>query len=182
MNIRPAREADLPAMLEIYRPYVEETTASFEYAAPSPEEFRARFLDHVSQFPWLLWEEKGEVLGYAYAGLAYGRDAYRWCAEISIYFRRDARGKGRGRQLLTALEEILTRQGYRISYAIITAENEASIRFHEAMGYRPVAELPNCGYKLGRWLGIRYLQKDLNPLGTPEHFPRRSWRELEAQP
>ena len=76
--------------------------------------------------------------------------------------------------------ESVPRQGYRISYAIITAENEASFRFHEAMGYRTVAELPNCGYKMGRWLGIRYLQKDLNPLGAPEAFPV-SWRELEGQ-
>ena len=180
MKIRPAREEDLPAMLEIYRPYVEETTTSFEYTTPSLAEFRNRFLEHTVQFPWLVWEENEQVLGYAYAGLAYGREAYRWCAEISIYFRRDARGGGRGRRLLTALEEILTRQGYRISYAIVTAENEASLRFHEAMGYRIVAELPNCGYKMGRWLGIRYLQKDLNPLGTPEAFPR-SWRELEEQ-
>lgn len=180
MSIRPAREEDLPVMLEIYRPYVEETTTSFEYVTPSLEEFRARFLDHTAQFPWLVWEEEGDVLGYAYAGLAYGRAAYRWCAEISIYFRKDARGHGRGRQLLTALENILTRQGYRISYAIITAENGASCRFHEAMGYRTVAELPNCGYKMGRWLGIRYLQKDLNPLGAPEAFPV-SWRELEGQ-
>lgn len=181
MNIRPAREEDLPAMLEIYRPYVEETTASFEYVTPTLAEFRTRFLEHISQFPWLVWEEDSRVLGYAYAGLAYGREAYRWCAEISIYFRRDARGGGRGRQILTVLEEILTRQGYRICYAIITAENQASLRFHEAMGYRTVAELPDCGYKMGRWLGIRYLQKDLNPLGTPEAFPR-SWRELEELP
>ena len=163
MNIRPAREGDLPAMLEIYRPYVEETTASFEYVTPTLTEFRIRFLEHISQFPWLVWED------------------YRWCAEISIYFRRDARGGGRGRQILTVLEEILTRQGYRICYAIITAENQASLRFHEAMGYRTVAELPDCGYKMGRWLGIRYLQKDLNPLGKPEAFPR-SWRELEELP
>ena len=96
MSIRPARAEDLPVMLEIYRPYVEETTTSFEYVTPSLEEFRARFLEHTAQFPWLVWEEEGDVLGYAYAGLAYGRAAYRWCAEISIYFRKDARGMAGG--------------------------------------------------------------------------------------
>ena len=61
MSIRPAEEKDLSAMLEIYRPYVEETTVSFEYKAPSMESFRRRFLDHTAQFPWLVWEEGGEV-------------------------------------------------------------------------------------------------------------------------
>ena len=70
--IRFATEQDLSAMLDIYRPYVENTTYSFEYEVPTPEVFRARFLDHVAQFPWLVWEEEGKVLGYAYAGAPLG--------------------------------------------------------------------------------------------------------------
>ena len=66
--IRFATEKDLPAMLAIYKPYVEETTYSFEYDTPCLRTFTQRFYDHVAQFPWLVWEEDGAVLGYAYAG------------------------------------------------------------------------------------------------------------------
>lgn len=178
MSIRPAREADIPAMLEIYRPYVEKTTVSFEYEPPTPEAFRQRLLEHTVQFPWLVWEENGKILGYAYAGAPWERAAYRWCAEISIYFGEAARGHGRGRRLLAALEEILRRQGYRVLYALVTSENYSSIRFHEAAGYRAVGELPACGYKMGRWLGVHYLEKRLAQEGEPEGFPV-PWRELE---
>lgn len=178
MPIRPAREADLPAMLEIYRPYVEHTTVSFEYEAPTLAEFRQRFLEHTAQFPWLVWEEDGKVLGYAYAGAPWERAAYRWCAEISIYFAESARGGGRGRQLLAALEEILQRQGYRVVYALVTGENESSLRFHRAVGYRDICKFPACGYKMGRWLGVCYLEKRLAQPEKAEGFPV-SWRELE---
>ena len=66
MPIRAARLEDIPAILEIYRPYVENTTYSFEYTVPSLEEFTVRFVEHTRQFPWLVWEEEGAVLGYAY--------------------------------------------------------------------------------------------------------------------
>lgn len=181
MSIRPAEEKDLSAMLEIYRPYVEETTVSFEYKAPSMESFRRRFLDHTAQFPWLVWEEQGKILGYAYAGAPWERAAYRWCAEISIYLRKDCRGRGLGSRLLPALEGILQKQGYRILYALITSENTGSIRFHERMGYRFACELPACGYKMGRWLGVQYLEKRLEQPAEPGDFPL-PWTELEEKP
>ena len=118
--IRFATEKDLSAMLAIYKPYVENTTYSFEYEVPSREVFARRFHDHVAQFPWLVWEEDGTVLGYAYAGAPWERAAYRWCAEVSIYLDNRIHGRGIGRQLYDRLEEILTKQGYRVSYALIT--------------------------------------------------------------
>lgn len=178
MGIRIARQEDVPAMLEIYAPYVEKTTVSFEYEVPSEEAFMKRFLDHTGQFPWLVWEETGEILGYAYAGAAFERAAYRWCAESSVYLREDARCRGLGRKLMDALEGILQKQGYRVLYALITEENESSLRFHEALGFVQVACLPDCGYKMDRWLGVCYLEKRLAQKEEPEDFPR-SWLELE---
>lgn len=178
MEIRFATLKDLPQMLEIYRPYVERTTVSFEYETPSLAAFRQRFLEHTAQFPWLVWEENGEILGYAYAGAPWERAAYRWCGEVSIYLAASAQGQGRGRKLLTALEAILQRQGYRVLYALITTENESSLRFHQAMGYRPVGQFPACGYKMGRWLGVHYLEKRLEQTGNPEDFPKPFY-ELE---
>ena len=175
--IRFATEKDLSAMLDIYRPYVENTTYSFEYEVPPMAVFTQRFRDHVAQFPWLVWEEDGTVLGYAYAGAPWERAAYRWCAEVSIYLHPSVHGRGIGRQLYALLEEILMKQGYRVSYALITTENTDSVRFHEKLGYSYHSTFENCGYKMGRWLGVIWLQKQLNPLGAPDAFPK-PWQEV----
>ena len=175
--IRFATENDLSAMLAIYKPYVEETTYSFEYEVPAMEVFSRRFFDHVAQFPWLVWEEGGEVLGYAYAGAPWERAAYRWCAEVSIYLHPSVHGRGIGRQLYCVLEDILTKQGCRVAYALITTENQGSVAFHEKLGYSYHSTFENCGYKMGRWLGVIWLQKWLNPLGKPTQFPK-NWREV----
>ncbi len=171
MPIRIAREEDIPRMLEIYAPYVEKTTYSFEYRVPTQEEFLERFRTHVAQFPWLVWEEDGCVLGYAYAGAPWERMAYSWCAESSIYLAPQAQGRGIGKALYGVLEEILTRQGYRIVYALITTENQGSVAFHQALGYTYRTTFPNCGYKMGRWLGVIWLEKQLNPFKEPQTLP-----------
>lgn len=176
MSIRIAAENDIPAMLEIYRPYVEKTTYSFEYDVPGGEMFARRFLDHIAQFPWLVWEEEGKVLGYAYAGLPWERAAYRWSAEVSIYLAPEVQGKGVGRALYERLEEILKRQGYRMVYAIITQENTGSLAFHASLGYRVRTTFPNCGYKMGQWLGVTWMEKDLGGEIHPDAFPRK-WSE-----
>ena len=95
--IRIAEEQDVPEILSIYAPYVLETTHTFEYDVPTAEEFLARFRSITAAFPWLVWEEEGRVLGYAYAGAPWERAAYRWCAEISVYLHPDIHGRGIGR-------------------------------------------------------------------------------------
>lgn len=157
--IRIATEKDLPAILEIYRPYVEQGTASFEYETPSLEAFTERFRTITERFPWLVWEENGTVTGYAYGSAPFERAAYAWCAEPSIYIRSDCRGRGIGKKLYAALEALLFAMGYQVLYAIVTDENGGSIAFHEALGYVPVAHLKNCAWKFEKNLGIIYLEK-----------------------
>ena len=171
MPIRPATVADVPRILEIYAPYIENTAISFEYTVPTLEEFTQRFTQITARFPWLVWEEDGAVLGYAYGSLPFERAAYQWSAEASIYLCPEARGRGIGRKLYAALEDILRRQGYRKVYAIITTANEASVAFHKAVGYRHTATFPDCGYKFGAWYGTVWLEKDLNTWETPPHTP-----------
>ena len=171
MSIRLAAETDLPRILAIYAPYVEHTTISFEYTPPTPDEFRQRFLKITARFPWLVWEEQGEILGYAYACAPFERAAYQWCCEPSIYLRPDAQGRGIGRKLYTALEELLTLQGFRLSYALITSENTASLAFHRQMGYTVLAHFPGCGYKHGKHLGVTWMQKTLISAELPMNFP-----------
>lgn len=113
MSIRNAVPTDVPAMLGIYAYFVRETAVSFEYEVPTQEEFARRLAEHMVQFPWLVWEENGEVLGYAYAGRPFERAAYHWCAEISCYLAAQVRGRGVGRKLYARIEELLRKQGYR---------------------------------------------------------------------
>ena len=169
--IRPATEKDVPEILEIYAPYVENTTITFEYDVPCSRSFLQRFYDITAQFPWLVWEEEGRILGYAYASPPYSRAAFSWCAEPAIYLRPEAQGRGIGRKLYTALESILDRQGYQLLYALITAENSPSIGFHQRMGYETKAEFPNCGYKFNRWLGLIWMEKRIKSVQSPSGFP-----------
>ena len=175
--IRPATEKDIPEILAIYAPYIETSTATFEYDVPCLRSFTQRFYDITAQFPWLVWEEEGRILGYAYASPPYSRAAYRWCAEPSIYLRPEATGKGIGQKLYAVLEWILDKQGYQVLYALVTTENSGSIRFHEKMGYFSRADFPDCGYKFGRWLGVTWMEKRLKFVHSPSGFPK-PWREI----
>ena len=171
MSIRLAKEQDIPRILEIYRPYVENTAISFEYTVPTLAEFTRRFFGITAWFPWLVWEEDGLVLGYAYAGRPWERAAYQWDASASIYLCPEAQGKGIGKKLYAVLEELLQKQGYKKVYAIITTANEPSIAFHRAVGYRHTATMPNCGYKFGNWYGTVWMEKELNAWDAPPRKP-----------
>ena len=169
--IRIAQETDVPQILAIYAPYILSSTHTFEYDVPTEAEFLERFRRITAQFPWLVWEENGQILGYAYGSAPFERAAFGWCAESSIYLRPEVRGRGIGKKLNTALEKILTRQGYQLLYAIITAENTSSIAFHQHLGYTFLARFDRCGYKFGRWLGIVWMQKPLNFVDIPTSAP-----------
>ena len=171
--IRIACEADVPAILSIYAPYVRETTVTFEYEVPTQEEFLNRFRTITRDFPWLVWEEEGQILGYAYACRPFERAAYAWCAEPSIYLKPEARGRGIGRQLYQALEELLKIQGYRVLLALITGENIGSLKFHEKLGYEVVGELKESGYKFQRWLSVFWMEKIMGIVQNPSDFPTK---------
>ena len=170
--IRIATEKDLPEILDIYAPYILTSTATFEYDVPCRKVFLQRFYTITAQFPWLVWEEEGRLLGYAYASAPYERAAFRWCAEPSVYLRPEAKGRGIARKLYTVLEWILDKQGYQVLYALITAENADSLRFHEKMGYTHRAEFPDCGFKFHRWLGLVWMEKRLKIVHSPSAFPK----------
>lgn len=167
MSIRQAREQDLPAMLDIYGYFVQNTAVSFEYETPTLEEFLNRFRSYTANYPWLVWEEDGKVLGYAYASRPFARAAYSWNAEISCYLHESIRGKGVGRKLYAELEKTLTAMGIRKVFAVVTSANEGSVAFHRAIGYRDCAKFTDVGYKLGNWYDVIWLEKQLQPLGKP---------------
>ena len=170
--IRFARESDIPAILGIYGPYVQNTAVSFEYTVPTLEEFTRRFRDITAQFPWLVFEENSEILGYAYASLPFGRAAYRWVAASSIYLAASAQGRCIGKALYAALEALLTQQGYRKTYAIITSDNPGSLGFHKRQGFRFLAEFPQCGVKFSKLYNVVWMEKDLNTGEISKESPK----------
>ena len=167
MNIRLATPADAEALLAIYAPYVQNTAASFEYEAPGPEEFRQRIEHTLKEYPYLVAEEDGYILGYAYAGPFRPRMAYRHSAEVSIYVRPEEQGKGIGRALYEKLEELLAAQNVYNLYADVASPNapddpyltRGSELFHEKVGYRTIGRYENCGFKFGRWYTLLCMEK-----------------------
>ena len=101
--IRSARLEDAAALLGIYAPYVEKTAITFELVPPGPDEFGQRMEQIMRKYPYLVWEEEGNILGYAYASDFHPRAAYRFCAEMTVYVAEHARGRGIGRTLYSAL-------------------------------------------------------------------------------
>lgn len=172
MTIRDARRSDVPAMLAIYAPFVEHTAVSFEYDVPTEAEFARRLEEHQAAFPWLVCEENGRVMGYAYAGRAFERAAYGWNAEISCYLAPELRGRGVGRRLYARIEEILTRLGYYKLFAVVTSANAPSVAFHRALGFRDAACFRNVGYKQGGWYDVLWLEKVLCDRPEPQCLPQ----------
>ena len=159
-------------MLAIYAPFVEHTAVSFEYEVPTEAEFARRLEEHQAAFPWLVCEENGRVMGYAYAGRAFERAAYGWNAEISCYLAPELRGRGVGRRLYARIEEILTRLGYYKLFAVVTSANAPSVAFHRALGFRDAACFRNVGYKQGGWYDVLWLEKTLCDRPEPQCLPQ----------
>ncbi len=169
LRIRMAEPDDAFTLLGIYEPYVENTCITFEYQVPSLEEFTKRIRETLKKYPYLAAEQNGEIVGYAYASPFKGRPAYDWAVETTVYLKENAKGKGIGRQLYTALEDILRKQNITNANACITYPNPESIGFHEKMGYRIVGHFSKCGYKDGQWRDVVWMEKFLQEhLEKPE--------------
>ncbi len=133
-----AEPRHLPAILAIYTPVVEHTAVSFELAPPMLDELAARVERTLAVAPWLVCEDGGEVLGYAYATSFRAPPAYRWAVETTVYVGERHKRRGVGRGLYTALIAILRAQGFRMAIGGIALPNEGSVRLHEALGFQPV--------------------------------------------
>lgn len=178
-QIRLARQEDAAALLAIYRPYIMDTYITFEWDDPGEEAFANRIASALSRYPYLVYEEDGRILGYAYAGQQMDRTAYDWNAVLSIYVDQSERSKGIGPKLYGALLDLLQRQEVRHVYALISAPNPPSEAFHAKMGFDRLALFPQMGYKFGSWWGILWMGKQLNPLDDPAPF--RPFPELSAE-
>ena len=166
ITIRMANPADAQALLNIYAPYVINTAITFEYDVPYVEEFSSRIAHTLEKYPYLIAEEGGNILGYAYASPFHDRPAYDWAVETSIYVDQNIKHRGIGRKLHDALESTLREQGILNMNACIAYPPEEdehldknSVEFHAHMGYRLVGEFYKCGYKFNRWYNMVWMEK-----------------------
>ena len=165
--IRFACPGDAESLLEIYRPYVEATSISFETSVPSVAEFRQRIRCFSEKYPYLVLEEDGIPLGYAYAHGFHTRAAYDWAAETTIYLRQGLHRRGYGKALYAALLRLMEAQGLYRACAVVVIPNENSMGLHKAMGFEISGILPEYGYKMGQWRSVAYLTKKLRPADAP---------------
>jgi L-amino acid N-acyltransferase YncA len=162
--IRAATESDAQAIADIYNYYIKNTVVTFEEQPISKSEILER-IEKVtgSSLPWLVAEDGGVVIGYAYAGKWNVRSAYRHTVETTIYLSSSSISKGWGTQLYQALFDILRDKSIHIVIGGITLPNPASIALHEKFGMKKVAHFPEVGYKFGQWLDVGYWQMGLKP-------------------
>jgi phosphinothricin acetyltransferase len=173
ISIRMATVEDAEEILSIYAPYVTDTAITFEYDIPSVAEFSRRIRDILQMHPYIVALEDDRILGYAYASAFKERAAYSWAVETTVYLKQDCRGKGLGKRLYLALEDILRRQNMinlNACIAYTSGEDKhldnMSMAFHEYLGYSKVAHFTKCGYKFGTWYDMIWMEKIIG-----EHSP-----------
>ncbi|MCW3122600.1 MAG: phosphinothricin acetyltransferase [Flavipsychrobacter sp.] len=173
-NIRLIDIIDAEATLAIYRPYVENTIISFEYEAPTLEEWHQRIAANTAGYPWLVCEVDGVIAGYAYGSTHRYRTAYSWSVESTVYVSEQFHRQGIARVLYETLLALLRIQGYMNVYAGIGMPNVKSESFHRALGFYDIGTFKKIGYKFGAWHDTLWLQLHLAEHTDNQPFPKKT--------
>ncbi|MBI1341351.1 MAG: GNAT family N-acetyltransferase [Terrimonas sp.] len=181
--IRIATPADAAGMLRIYAPFILQSGITQEVEVPDPESFAERIRQGLLNFPWLVFEEKGRVAGYAYASKYRERAGYQWCVETSVYIDPEFYGQQTAGLLYRALFSLLKLQGYINAYAVITLPNARSIAFHKKFGFAYFATYHQVGFKLDQWHDVGWMQYTIQEHETHPRDPIRFFdlREQDRQ-
>jgi len=177
--IRPSRDADVDAMLAIYRRHIRQGVEEGveDSGVPQATELRDRRKNLLDRrFPHLVAVENGEVMGYAYVVLFRKRPAYRFTVKHSIYVRHDQHGRGIGGALMQALIDACAAAGFRRMIGYINADNAASLGLHDKFGFSRAGLLPGSAYRYGRWTDTVLVERSLGPGATtpPPPIPLRT--------
>lgn len=162
-QIRFAQPKDTQAILDIYAPYILHTGLSFEVEVPTLEAFQARIQGIMAEYPYLVYEVDGQVVGYAYAGKHGERAAFSYDVNLSVYFSEEFHSKGKAKLLYLALFDLLKAQGFFNAYVAYAEPNPKSQRFHDKLGFETVGTFVKTGYKLGKWHDLTWAAKALRP-------------------
>jgi L-amino acid N-acyltransferase len=164
MQIRDAVESDLPGLLTIYNDVIATSTAVYSYVPVTLEDRTQWWQTRVGQgYPVLVAANESGVLGFSTFGDFRAWPGYRFTVEHSVHVRADCRGQGVGKELVKALFPRATALGKHVMIAGVDAANEASIRFHERLGFEKAAHLREVGHKFDRWLDLVFLQRWIEP-------------------
>lgn len=168
---RPATLHDAAEIQAIYAHHVRDGFGSFEETPPTVEEMRERMRAVFERgLPWLVEEQGGRIVGFAYAGPFRARSAYRFTVEDSVYVDKDWTGRGVGKALLIDLVAACEERGLRRIVAVIgDSQNDGSVALHAACGFEQTGTLPGMGWKKGRWLDLVFMHRPLN--GGSEEDP-----------
>jgi L-amino acid N-acyltransferase YncA len=170
--VRAVKYADAARISEIYNHYILNTLITFEEQSLSPEEILSRIKSITAEYPWLVYEDNGRVVGYAYATRWKKRSAYRHTVEAAIYVDVQDTGKHLGSQLTAALLDELRAMNIHSVLAGIALPNAASVRLCEKFGFAKVGQLKEVGYKLNQWVDVGYWELILNDLGEASKMSR----------
>ncbi|MDR2807872.1 MAG: GNAT family N-acetyltransferase [Spirochaetaceae bacterium] len=154
--IRPVTITDAASLCSLYNYYIEQTVITFEQEPVSLQTMEERIRNITARYPWLVWEDGGEIIGYAYVNKWRERFAYRFSVENSIYLRHGFEGQGMGSRLLAALLDKLHKSDLHAVVSAITLPNERSIALHEKFGFKAIARFNEIGFKMDRWLDVGY--------------------------
>jgi phosphinothricin acetyltransferase len=169
--IRDATAHDAAVCAAIYAPYVADTVISFETTPPTAAELAGRIASAQEKHAWLVLEDAGHVVGYAYGHAFAQRAAYRWACETSVYLEVGRRRTGAGRALYQALLARLAQRGYRRAIAGMTLPNDASAGLHRALGFEPVGVYRRIGWKDDAWHDVAWVQKTISMDEDPPAAP-----------
>ncbi|NNC82353.1 MAG: N-acetyltransferase [Flavobacteriales bacterium] len=168
--MRCAKIDDLPHIRDIYDHYVHHSSITFDLTTPPIDSFAQKF---ESSHVFLLAEQGGVILGYAYANEHRYKAAYQWATESTIYLHKDHLNKKIGGPLYLALLDLLQHLGYLMVLAGITRPNPSSERFHERLGFKKIFSYEDIGYKKGQWHSVDWYRKDLMPPAAQPTRPKR---------
>ncbi len=160
--IRNATLKDAGQICDIYNHYIENTIITFEEEPLSAAQMEKRISEIIAFLPWIVYEEKGRILGYAYADRWKGRSAYRFSAEATVYLEKNSMGKGIGTELYRRLLEELKARKMHAVMGGIALPNEICKRLHEKLGFKKVAHFPEAGYKFNKWIDVGYWELIFN--------------------
>ena len=165
--IRPVRLTDAPALADVYRPYVLESSVSFELDPPTADEFAERIERTTATHPWFVATADDVAIGYAYGCTHRARAAYRFSVETSVYLSSAFHRQGIAGRLYATLFEELRARNFCQAYAGITLPNEASVAFHQQFGFAPIGVFPSIGFKFDQWHDVAWFHRPLSGENKP---------------
>lgn len=169
-------EKDAQRLVDIYNPYIEKTTITYEYDTLSREAFLARINSIVKDYPYIVIEDDGEVVGYAYASSFNERSAYQWDADLAIYLDMSKRNKGMGSVLFAKLLDILEKMGFINAYSLIDIPNGGSEALHKKFGFTKTGSYEHSAWKFDKWLDMGIYSKQLSNPDKPREIDR-DWKK-----